>query len=517
MLDQYDICIIGAGLSGALLGEASARSGAKVVLLEAGKKWPLKDRMSQLTRNQVLGEPQWPWVEPDRDLYEDTSRVSLGRRYPLNSARVQGVGGSSLHWGGLAQRMRESDFKTYSTYGMAIDWPISYADLEPYYVRAEHEIGVSGRQNPDDPYRSAPLPMDRFPPGYDEKLWEPVLEKMGVSYGYTTQARNSASYRGRSPCIAYSVCNICPSGARYSSDFHVDLAEKTGRCDLLTQTVARRIETDSSGTVTSVQANSPTGDVEVRAKTYVVAAHAIESARLLLLSGIDRYADHIGHYLMEHWYGGVGGYQRDQLFPRRIGFHGLESNFFYDGAERAERGAFKLEFDVPSPHRVGSELKSGIWGKELRTRDCERFGHWLGLTTEVEHQPHEKSFVGLSDKLTDKYGDPAPHINFYLDQVDRTTFDQSIVAAQKLLEARGVKDTEVTHQYVEAAHHMGTLRMANSNDEGVVDRNCKVFGTSNLYCAGSSTFTTGGARQPSLTIAALALRLADHLAGKSTG
>jgi choline dehydrogenase-like flavoprotein len=512
---KYDVCIVGSGIAGAMVATRLAAAGRDVVIIEAGRRFDRSERLAQLRSHQVLHTPLWPWARDGRDGYVDTSSAEIGYRYSLNRSRIKAVGGSTLHWGGLINRFRESDFRTASTYGHGVDWPISYADLEPWYSDAETEIGVSGRQNPSDPPRSRPLPMEPFPPKHGEAEWFDVGDRLGVEISFASHARNSAPYAGRPACSAFSVCNVCPIGARYSADFHIDRLLQTGRVTLLEETVARRIETSTDNRVVSILATNLQGeDTEVRADQFVVAAHAIESARLLLLSNLGNQSGQVGRNLMEHWYTGAGGYTGARNFPYRIGFETLECNHWYDDPDRRNRGAIKLSFiDRHDPLETGFD--DGLLGSDLRQRDCDEFGHWTGVAAEVEHLPNPDSRVTLSDTDVDQFGDPVPHIHFAISEVDRLTHERAREYATMLLEARGCADIEALPGFVRAHHHMGTCRMSADPARGVVDDNCQVHGIENLHLAGGSVFPTGAGRQPTLTIAALGLRLGDRLAGKA--
>lgn len=509
----YDLCIIGAGMAGSMLAAVAARRGMRVVVIEAGPRFDFNRRLDQLRRNKVLGEPLWPWESTGRDVYTDSSKDELGYSYTLNRSRVKAVGGSTLHWGGMAQRLQVSDFDTASRYGLGLDWPIRYDDLESYYGWAEREIGVSGEPLRSDPPRSTPFPMPGFPMRYEDAAWVPVAQKLGIDVDTVSHARNSEPYKGRSPCVAYSVCSLCPSGARYSAHFHMEEAERSGNCLLLTETVARRIDT-TGGRVTSVQASGLDGsELEIRAKHFAVTAHAVESARLMLLSGLGNQSDQLGRNLMEHWYVAAGGFGEERNFPGRIGFTTLESHSFYDGPERHDRGAIKVEFGGGSRDPLMVHSSGGVWGSPLAAMDCNEFGHWIDVGAEIEHLPNPDSRVTLDPEKRDVFGDRAPHIQFALSEIDHRTHRRAEEILVTLLEARGLRDIRQTIAFGRANHHMGTCRMSADPDMGVVDPDCRVHGVENLYIVGSSVFPTGGARQPTLTIAALALRLADRLTG----
>ena len=511
MQKHFNLCVVGSGVAGALIANEVSRNGKRVVIVEAGSQFDRGKRLEQIQKNQILGSNLWPWEVEGRDKFVDTSKTELGWSYKLNRSRVKAVGGSTLHWGGLVDRFWPSDFYSADKWGHGINWPISYKDLEPYYCDAEKELGVSGKPHPLDPPRSQPYPMSEFPPRHGEETWLKVADKLGVSLNSASHARNSKAYGGRPQCKAFAVCNACPISARYSADFHVDQAVATGNVELLTETVARRIDLGDDGKVQQIRATTLEGkDIEINADNFVIAAHAVETARLLLLSNIGNVSDQVGRNLMEHWYASAGGYVEEKSFPRRIGFVTLESNHWYETPERKNRGAIKIEFsDNRDPLIDG--IDKGLVGADLAKYDCSKFGHWVEVSAEFEHLPNPNSRVTLHPELTDLFGDPVPKIQFSLSDTDRETQRQAIDILSKLLDARNCREKKVVFSLGRAHHHMGTCRMSSNPDDGVVDKNCKVHNIHNLYLAGSSVFPTGAARQPTLTIAALALRLAKQL------
>jgi choline dehydrogenase-like flavoprotein len=511
---HYDLVIVGAGLAGGLIAAEATRRGRTVALIEAGRRYEFTERPQQLLHHQVLGGLKWPYLHAERDRYTDSSEGSIGVPYHLESHRVKGVGGSTLHWGGRISRLMPTDFRSASLFGTGRDWPITYDELEPFYSRADWELGVSGSPQPGLPARSRDYPNPGFPPSVDDAMWLPVAERSGIEVYPTAFAINSKAFAGRPECQAFAACAICPSGARYSAEVHVAQAVQSGLCDLMSDSVARRIEVNSAGSVRAIHvASLQGGEREVSGTHYVVAAHSVESARLLLLSGCGNHSDQVGRNFMEHVYVEAGGHIPGRRFyPRRGGYEVLESVSHYTGDDRRERGGMKIEFTFEQDPLSDMEPRR-LWGKAMARHDRENFGRWAGLSVETEHQPNPDSRVTLDPDVRDAFGDPVPHIHLAFSDVDRRTQRRARDIMQELLGAAGARDVSDDPLTPNSfgSHHLGTCRMADDPDEGVVDRDCRVHGTSNLFVAGGGVFPTGGAMQPSLTIAALALRMADHL------
>jgi choline dehydrogenase-like flavoprotein len=511
----YDAVIVGAGLVGGLMAAKATRLGLKVALVEAGRRFDFAQRQTQLRHHQVFGGLRWPYQHLERDRYTDSSPQSIGVRYLLEANRVKGVGGSTLHWDGRINRLMPTDFRTATLYGTGVDWPITYEELEPYYSLADIEMGVSGTYHPSMPARSRDYPNPGFPSSVDDQIWLPVAERLGIAVFSTAFAINSRPYGGRSQCVAFADCGICPSGARYSADFHVAEAERTGLCDVFSETVARRIELGPNGEVRTLHVSTlDKQEREIRGSNYIIAAHAVESARLLLLSNVGNRSDQVGRNFMEHVYLTAGGFMPDRRFyPRRVGYETLETLSYYTGADRSSRGGVKLEFVFSDWEPLKDLGRLGLWGRALAEDDKRNFGHWFGIEAETEQQPNPESRVSLDATVRDLFGDPVPHLNLAFSDVDRRTQQRARQIMAELLTAAGARDIEqdTLDSTSFGAHHMGTCRMADDPDHGVVDRNCRVHGVSNLYVVGGSVFPTAGALQPSSTIAALALRAAEHL------
>ena len=349
---------------------------------------------------------QNPWeTSPAR------ARPSDGRgpaAYRLEGRRARGVGGSTLHWEGYALRLHASDFRLRSLYGIADDWPISYADLETYYGAAERTLGVAGA---DDEHLGL-APQHALPacPRSLQPFRRPV--RAGVRDGWASPSitcprpGTRVAYGGRPPCRACATCAVCPTGAKASIDLtHIPQAEATGNAQIVTEATVLRLETTARGR-RAPPSTRGRDKVERRltARVFVVAAGAVENARLLLLSasrdfpaGLANRSGLVGKFFMSHPSIDVIGRARENVYPYRIGFSTAMSRQFAIERDRATRGAFLLEFlnsAGPTPERIA--VASGLSGEALRQHVRDEFGHWLGIRVYCEQLPTRANAVSLA-------------------------------------------------------------------------------------------------------------------------
>jgi len=520
---RADVCIIGAGLAGALLAHELGRAGWKVTVLDAGPRTDPKDRFARMEMH--LNE-QDPWASelPERDRYTNAGEIN----FPLDAMRVKAVGGTTHHWGGTCLRLHESDFRMRSRYGIADDWPITYAELEPYYARAEAALGVAGTaDNPYASYRSADYPLPPFPFSYANRIFRPRLDRIGVTLHHVPYARNSRPYQGRPACQAYGTCHpVCPIEALYNAGVHVRLAEQTGNVRVIPNAnVVRLVE--SGGKVTEAIYASPDRTEHAQpARLFILAAHAIESARLLLLSRSSRFPDGlandsglVGRYFMSHLKLQLVGKLDLRLFPHRIGFHTGETHHFYTTRRRDRIGALKLEIDDRGATPSQIAVRSGNWGRALADEVRGEFGRHAAILALIEQLPDRRNAVTLDPKVTDWFGNPVPRIHFAISDYERETVREATAQIERLLQAIGAREIDLGDETVKfSSHHLGTCRMGDDPAQSVINRHLKAHALENLYVAGSGAFVTGGAVNPSLTIAALAIRAAEHILNSgSTG
>jgi len=521
-----DVCIVGAGLVGGLMAYELANRGLKVVVLEAGPRYDLAKRpeyMQDIVFGRISGKP-FASNFPERDVYSNAGEV----KYPVNILRAKGVGGSTLHWGAEALRFIASDFRLKTLYGIADDWPITYDEIEPYYVKAERALGVAGvADNPVASTRSADFPLPPFPYSVTDKLFEKGCKKLGIKVHHVSWARNSVPYQDRPACAAFSTCGthrICPIAAQYTAEAHIALAEATGKVTVIPNASVVRLITDSNKRIVSaVYMNRKKQESVQKARVFILAAHTVETARLLLLSESSRFPDGlangsgmVGRNFMERPAVAVSSVIKDEVFPYRIGFHTLETHQFCDPRNRDELGGIKMagvDNTGPTPYSVAAS--SGNWGQGLADQIQRSFGHTIEAVASIEQLPDPDNRVTLDPILRDCFGDPAPRITYSFGAYEKATLAASSKLCREILAAVGGEIADTENQGF-AGHPMGTCRMGDDPATSVVDRNLRAHEVPNLFVVGGSVFVTGSSLQPSLTIAALAIRAAEFIAAGNT-
>ncbi|RDZ55237.1 GMC family oxidoreductase [Haloferax sp. Atlit-4N] len=512
-----DVCIVGAGPAGGLVAHRLAESGATVVVLEAGPRFD-GDRREQLEQHIRPGlDGPWEMGGP-RDAFSSTGESF----YPLNAARVKGVGGSTLHWQGMVMRLHERDFELDTRHGVGVDWPVGYDDLRPYYAAAEREFGVAGAaDNPYAPPRDEPYPLPAFRPSHSDSIFAEACERLGIDMHSVGNARNSEPYDDRSPCVGYGTCKpVCPSGAKYTAESHVEKAEAAG-ARVIDRARVRRLEHDEAGErVVAAAYTTPDGETHRQEATqFVLACGGVENVRLLLLSDSDRYPDGlanssgaVGRYFMDHLFAGMGGRLDRPTRQNHVGFNTSECHQFYDDADPVN--GLKLEFlNYAGPSPVIDALHADTWGDDLLDQLDESYGTHVSMGALVEQLPREDNYVGLDRETTDDLGDPVPEIHWSVDEQTDAALSRANEIQARVLDELGVEDrwTVGPDETGPAYHHMGTTRMGDDPESSVVDAECRTHDLGNLWISGSSVFPTGGAMNPTLTIAALSLRLAESL------
>jgi choline dehydrogenase-like flavoprotein len=504
-----DVCIVGSGPAGAMLGAALVRGGLSVLVLESGPRHPFSDRR-QDHRHYLRGFDPWLRKPESLDLFSSAGELE----YPLNQLRVRGVGGTSLHWDAETPRLRANDFRMRSLYGVGADWPFDYDHLEPYYHRAELELGVAGGDDPFASPRSGPYPLPPMPYNYMDQELMRSAERLGLRFSPIPQARNSEPYGGRSKCLACGTCHVCPTGAKASVDLtHIPEIEASGHGRVLDHATVLRLETDASGRVRrAIYAGLDRLERAVEASVFVVAGGGIETPRLLLLSGVANRSGLVGKGLREHPAVATLGRLPRPSHSHRISFYTATCNQFANGPERAERAAFALFFNPqagPSPSNIA--LTSAHWGDELLADIEKDFGRTVMVESPIDMLSHESNSVDLDPAIRDYFGLPVPRVSLSLSDYERRGAEAALRVQHQILEAHGAVAISPIPGVVFFAHPAGACRAGTDPSTSVVNADLRCHDVPNLFLVGSHVFVTSGLANPTLTIGALALRLADHL------
>jgi choline dehydrogenase-like flavoprotein len=508
---DVDVCVVGTGPAGALVAAQLAATGKRVVMVEAGTRI---DTAEQGRRVDVGAKP---FLLADND-----ARLHVPLRFlsPTNWKyfQVRRVGGNSRIWGGSSPRGLESQFKPYSTYGVSEDWPISYADLEPFYCDAEDELGVSGDDAAVPPPRSRPFPMPPLAADTSSEIFKRACAALGFSSQTSPMARATRPYRGREVCkhCNLNFCSCCPNKSKYQSDDHVDEAIARG-ATLLTETVASRLELGDAGRAAALHCYLPDRSTRtIRAGTFVLACNAFGNARILLLSrrADPRFpaSDATGRYFMGH----PVFEHHARLGPRVLGARNsftVISRHLEEGPHIREAAGVRMLFSCSDQSATmhGLQLaKEGLWGRALKDALRHRTGHGVRATVITDCLPRPENALALDEDTQDYFGQPGLEFRYTYseyEQAGRRIGNAAMMRILEVLEAQHLGEFAY-----DMAHQMGTTRMGTDRARSVVDPTLRVHGLENVYIAGGSVFPNAlGPTNPTLTIAALSLRLAAHL------
>lgn len=547
---RFDAVVVGSGAGGAAAAWRLCEKGLRVLLLEAGPRFdPARDyklgqpdwerhqfpsppgsqgkiSMAQLDRLDPADADLRSWNRVSGPLVREETRQALGPGY----WHVLGVGGSTLHFVGESHRMHPEAMKMRSRHGVASDWPLDYADLEPYYALCENLVGVAGPSEQDARWRSTAFPLPAHPLSPPARRLAAAGGRLGMHWQANARAALSLPYDGRPACNYCGNCNRgCPLGDKGSADvtfIHKGLA--SGRLTLKPASPVVRIQAAANGRIDTLDYLEGKKLRRIETPILVLAAGAVQTPRLLLSNSGRRYpkglangSGQVGRNFMETLF-----WNSTALVPGLNQSHvGLPSDaicwdFNAPDAIPGVTGGCRLnscaqEIGFTGPIAYASRVVSGF-GKQLKEGVRASFGSALSVGAIGEFLPNEQTFVDLDPLKKDRLGIPLPRIHSHLSrqEIERLKF-MANQCRRMLKEAGAVELVEEfgAWDHFSATHVFGTCRMGSDALTSVVDAHCRSHDHPNLFITDASVFpSSGGGESPSLTIHALAARAADAIA-----
>ena len=519
---ESDVCVIGGGISAALLAEklSELAPGLSVVVVEAGRRlFDDETRFEYRRRSLAYGENQWPG-----DFIEDQGGDGV-------ISRTMAVGGSAMHWQGHANRFSAEDLRLRSLYGLAVDWPVSWEELEPYLGEAERRIGVAGEASPHaEDARSEPYPMPPMPLTYNLERIKAWAETTGLPFYGCPVARNTVPYDGRSVCRRCNTCTVCPTGARYSPDYTFKRLLADSRIELHDRVLIRRLVLQDGGSdvvaAVGTHADRPDEPVEYRARVFVLASGYAWSTHLLLLSANSRFpnglansSDTVGRYMTGHRFITAQIELNEKLYPGMNAPYPLISREHFRCPTDQPYARFDVQiFESESGRRprLRSEAGETLFGDDLMRDWSARTENGVArVRMYYDTHPSADSRLTLDPGNTNRYGDPMPRIVHRPDAATdarepetqariRGVYDAMARANGSRVLSVGVADYQ--------DHPAGGCRMGSDPGASVCDSFGRTHDHENLFVVGAPTLPTGGCTNGTITFAGLTLRSAEHLA-----
>ena len=550
---HYDAVVVGSGAGGGVAAWALAQAGRSVLLVERGDypdtAYLARDHLRNARTDSGLDHRTLrSSAENPRTLLLGPDPVVLPAWDPRYGSNADTFGGGTRVYGAQAWRFMPEDFAMASTYGVPdgsalADWPIGYDDMEPFYTQAEYEIGVCGSAEPHagSTRRSRPYPMAPMAPTKPARRLLAGARVIGLTTTPVPLAINSTPYDGRAACARCRQCIgfACPVEAKNGSDTTVlARAAATGNLSVLLGTRAERIVTDATGRVTGVDLVGDIGGSRWRrmvgAYDVVVAAGAIESARLLLASGNEREPyglgnahDQVGRHLQGHLYGGAIGIFADAVNDLLGPGPAISTHDFRHGNDGLVGGGMIANEFVPTPVSTFGYLRQagligphGLAAKQGVRHLLPRMQRVVGPVQEVTSADNR---VRLDPTVTDSLGIPVARLSGRLHPNDLAALQLLGERAADWLRASGAT-TAIAYGFPpgnvapsSGQHQAGTCRMGTDPATSVTDPNGRVWGHPNLRVIDGSVHVTNGGVNPVLTIFANAFRIMHTWVGSGGG
>src|SRR5487761_2446798 len=521
--DIVDVLIIGSGASGAAAAWSLAETRMKILCLERGDWMKPSDFPSNGRDWEARRFADFD-ISPNRRARPTDYPVNDANS-PMKVANFNGVGGGTIFYTAHFPRMHPSDFRVRTLDGVADDWPVNYATLEPFFAENDRMMGVSGLAG-DPAYPPRQPPMPPIPMGRTGTRYARAMNKLGWHWWPSDTTIATTEYDGRAPCINLGHCTPgCAQGAKASTDItYWPLALRAG-VELRTRCRVREITTNQHGMAAGAIYYDADGVERFQpAEVVILACNGIGTPRLLLNSASARFPNGlanssglVGRNLMLHPWPQVGGYVDERVDGDHAPMLSLWSKQFYetDPTRDFVRGyTFQFGRGVgPVVEAVASEQKGLIpWGAGHHAAFRRLNGHRLGLSAICEDLPEEHNRVTLDPVLKDSHGIPAPRIDYRIGENTARMMEHGIARAKEILAAAEASDICINSPILHGGWHLlGTARMGADPARSVVNEWGRSHDVKNLFIVDGSIFVTSAGVNPTRTIQALALYVAENM------
>jgi choline dehydrogenase-like flavoprotein len=537
----YDVIVVGSGATGGWAAKQLSEAGLKVAMLEAGRavtpaeftehtpayKLKYRDHDPEIARTRPIQKQCYACMEYNYTWFVNDleNPYSTPADKPFTWQRLRVLGGRSLVWGRQSYRLSDNDFKAASRDGYDVDWPISYADLAPWYDIVEKYVGITGAAEGNEM-----LPDGQFLPPMKMSCGEIVLrDKVKAKFGRTVTIGRAAvltkAQNGRSACH---YCGPCERGCRtfsyFSSPFTtVADAQNSGNCTVITNAVVAHVNMDSASNKASgvTYVDRMTREVkEVRGKAVVLCAQALESTRILLNSSTKEYPNGLanssgalGHYLMDHVTGGGAGGELPNMNEKPNANEPDRPNGIYIPRFRNSPSVKKSANFIRGYGYQGSGdavFNFGAGGYGAVYKNAVKEGNYtIGIGAFGESLARWDNYIEIDKTLKDAWGIPALRISMTHGDNEKALMEDAAAQGAEMLEAAGAKNIKMqarTEMPGMAIHELGTARMGNDPKKSVLTSFNQTHDVKNLFVMDGASFVSSACQNPTLTMMAITVR-----------
>lgn len=524
-----DVIVVGSGSLGGFVALEVAKAGKSVIILESGPEiadWKITDNYHRSPRKFNWNDPfgNIPYAPNTYTVgYIDADLGDVGQI----PGALRSVGGTSRHWTGATWRLLPEDMKLKSTFGIGRDWPFSYDEFEKWYTEAEYAIGVNGDNDADlsgqglghtYPPRSKPYPLPPEAKPYLVQKLQLEFSKAGYRTEHAPSCRISQAYAGRPACIGNNLCQPnCPIGAKHSGVHVVEQAIKAG-AELRSDATVDKLKADGKGRITEVSYLSPKGDrTTLKAKVIVLAAHAYETPKLLLMNELANSSGMVGRNVMFHPVLNMDFYAAEPVWTGRGQF--LHGSIMQRRNQKNRNVVPSARLDYQNVYpvlKITEEVlaEKKFIGKSMDDEIRDRSARYVAMQMLSEDLPDPSNTVTINSGFKDALGLPGIKMHYRLSDYSRAVLPQMMDDYVNWVQAANGKPRTLPGAWSSEHHLMGTTIMGTDPKDSVVDADLRCHDHENMFLVTTGSMPSSSCVNPTLTGMALAIRAGRTIAAE---